>query len=196
MPGARKVPGMEQCCNWVQSAYAAHRRPSYCLSPRSICVEPVPEECAGCRARSIRNRLMVFLGDRFRIVFCVKQSLCLSGVRRVCCFARLRVSQSICSAEWSVIFIIIIVVIWFSYPPAHPGARPSCPLPKLSLPIKLPALDLGVHQIALHFASPANSGLPLGLSPFILFSLNHSGASIFILVFEVSRLVKRRPWLW
>lgn len=92
------------------------------------------------------------------------------------------------STECSLHLVIITIVICFSYPPVHPGARPSCPFPKLSPPIKRPALDLGAHQIALHFASQANSGLPLGLSPFILFSLNPSGASIFILVFEVSRL--------
>lgn len=100
------------------------------------------------------------------------------------------------STECSLHLIIITIVIWFSYPPVHPGARPSCPFPKLSPPIKLPALDLGAHQIALHFASQANSGLPLGLSPFILFSLNPSGASIFILMFEVFRLFKMRPLLW
>lgn len=60
----------------------------------------------------------------------------------------------------------------------------------------LPALDLGVHQIALHFASPANPELPLGLSGFILFSLNPSGAAIFVLVFEVSRPFKMTPLLW
>ena len=85
------------------------------------------------------------------------------------------------STEWSRILVIIVVVIGFSYPSVHPGARSSRPLAKLSPPRKLPALDLGVRQTAACFASPANSGLPLGLSPFILFSLKPSGTSIFIL---------------
>lgn len=164
------------------------------LIQKYLCGTRLFEDCPYCIcgwAVSVRNHLKVFLGDRSGVVFCAKHSLCLSWVRP--CFARLRFSQSICKTEWSLILVIIIIVILFSYPPVHPGARSSCPLPKLSPPIKLPALDLGVHQLALHFASLANSGLPLGLSPFTLFSLNPSGASIFILVFEMSGLFKIRP---
>lgn len=163
------------------------------LIQKYLCGTRLFEDCLPClrQGMSVRNHLKVFLGSRAGVVFCAKHSLCLSWVRQVCLVLQDRFFWSIC--KWSQILVTIYIVIWFSYPPVQPGARSSCPLPKLSPPIKLPALDLGVHQRALHFASLANSGLPLGLSPFILFSLNPSGVSIFILVFEMSGLFKMRP---
>lgn len=98
--------------------------------------------------------------------------------------------------EWSLILVIIPIVISFLYPSVYPGARSNCP-PSYAFTSNQTSCPWPWGPSAcpsLCFSSRFR--VASGALTFHFIFTNSSGAAIFILMFEVSRLFKMRPVLW